>query len=156
RAVFFRGGSRVSAQVPRRRPYAPPSLVSTALMSGFARSSPRRHMTAVDDPDRGFANMDEQQLGDRQRRAALNQSRFRRINEEREDGQQASSAFIEFTCECWQTTCEIGVPLTVVEYEAIRRVPTHFLVLRGHLAPHAERVVTETDRYQVVEKFGAA
>ena len=40
------------------------------------------------------------------------------------------------------------------EYEKLRRIPTHFAVLRGHDIPEVERVVEENERFVVVEKFG--
>jgi len=48
--------------------------------------------------------------------------------------------------------------MTVEEYERVRRVPTHFLVLPGesHVFPDIERVVEDHDGYVVVEKFGDA
>jgi hypothetical protein len=48
------------------------------------------------------------------------------------------------------------ISLTVGEYEAIRSVPTHFVVARGHVDSRVEFVVRETAWYQVVEKFGIA
>jgi hypothetical protein len=94
-------------------------------------------------------------LQERQRRAAVNQSLFRQMNESTER-QHHGSAFIEFTCECAQKTCDTPVSLAVDEYEEVRKVSTHFIVAPGHLAPEAERVVRETTRYQVVEKIGVA
>ena len=46
--------------------------------------------------------------------------------------------------------------MTVQEYEAIRRIPTHFAMNPEHDVPGVERVVEKVDpRYWVVEKFGA-
>ena len=67
-----------------------------------------------------------------------------------------SSFFTEYGCECANATCEQMVALTVDEYEEVRRVPTHFVVARGHVDSRVEFVVRETSRYQVVEKFGVA
>jgi hypothetical protein len=51
------------------------------------------------------------------------------------------------------------VPLTLEEYEYVRRAPTRFLVKPGHVYSEIERVV-ETDgsglRFEVVEKKGEA
>jgi hypothetical protein len=44
----------------------------------------------------------------------------------------------------------------VDEYEAVRRIPTHFVVAPGHDVPEIERVVEKTERYVVVEKVGDA
>src|SRR3954454_20069667 len=96
-----------------------------------------------------------EELQELQRRVAVNQSRFRQLNEAIEERHE-SSAFIEFLCECAQKTCEQPIGLTVDEYEEVRHVPTHFIVVPGHVVPQADRVVRETTRYQVVEKIGDA
>ena len=93
-------------------------------------------------------------------RAAQNQSLFREVNEKIElVSQGASSMFQEFACECADTECFEKVPLTVEEYEHVRRIPTHFFVKPGHVYRDVELVV-ETDgrgdRFEVVEKFGEA
>jgi hypothetical protein len=38
------------------------------------------------------------------------------------------------------------------EYLAVREHPRQFVVLRDHVFPHVERVVSGTDGYVVVEK----
>jgi len=96
-----------------------------------------------------------EELEQRQRRAAINQSRFRALNEATHQ-QHEGAAFTEFVCECAQQTCELALPLAADEYEEVRRVPTHFIVFHGHVVPDVERVVRETDRYQVVEKLEVA
>ena len=97
---------------------------------------------------------------DRHQRAARNQSLFREVNEKIEAlAHDSTVTFHEFSCECADTHCIEVVPLTVEEYEHIRRIPTHFAVAPGHVYPDVERVV-ETDgvgnRYEVVEKYGVA
>jgi hypothetical protein len=64
----------------------------------------------------------------------------------------------EFLCECANRNCMAHVTMSVEEYERVRRVPTHFLVLPGdrHFFGEIERVVEEHDEYVVVEKFGDA
>jgi hypothetical protein len=47
--------------------------------------------------------------------------------------------------------------MTLNEYEDVRAQPTHFLIIRGHIwHPELERVVRETERFEVVEKHGDA
>jgi hypothetical protein len=97
---------------------------------------------------------------DRHERAARNQSLFREVNEKIEEISRGSTVtFHEFSCECADTQCIEVVPLTVEEYEHVRRIPTHFIVAPGHVYADVERVV-ETDgvgnRYEVVEKYGEA
>jgi hypothetical protein len=105
----------------------------------------------------GLAQIDPH---DRHERAARNQSLFREVNEKIESvSQDASSMFLEFSCECADTECFENVSLTLEEYEYVRRIPTHFFVKPGHVYRDVERVV-ETDghgdRFEVVEKFGDA
>ena len=97
---------------------------------------------------------------DQRQRAARNQSLFREVNEKIESlSRGSSSAFHEFSCECAEQGCVESVPLTLEEYEYIRRNPTHFLVRPGHVYRDVEHVV-ETDgdgsRYEIVEKQGEA
>ncbi len=93
-------------------------------------------------------------------KAARNQSLFREINERiRElnaDGGPPSNERWDFLCECASTDCSDVISLTHPEYEAIRRIPTHFPVKPGHVVPDVERVLESNDRYAVVEKFGEA
>ena len=97
---------------------------------------------------------------ERQERAAFNQSMFREVNEKIEGLFRGdNSTLTEFSCECADEQCRRGLPLTVEEYEHVRRIPTHFLVVPGHHYLDVERLV-ESDgasgRYEVVEKFGEA
>src|SRR4029079_2403151 len=99
-------------------------------------------------------SMDEG-LQERQRRAGVTESKFRQVNEVIEL-RHDSSTFAEYTCECTQKTCEATISLSIDEYEEVRKVSTHFVVAPGHGTPGVERVVRETPRYHVVEKFGQA
>jgi hypothetical protein len=97
---------------------------------------------------------------DQQLHAARNQSLFREVNEQIERVSRTSGlTFHEFSCECADESCTESIPLTIQEYEHIRRIPTHFAVKPGHVYSDLERVV-ETDgegtRFVVVEKFGQA
>jgi hypothetical protein len=97
----------------------------------------------------------DDEVQDRQRRAAINQARFRETNEAIQR-QHETAAFGEYVCECSQKTCTVTVSLSVDEYEEVRKVPTHFVVAPGHATPSVEEIVWETRRYQVVEKVGVA
>jgi hypothetical protein len=95
----------------------------------------------------------------RKKRAARNESLFREVNERIEDAaSKLSPMFTEFMCECADDTCFEKVSLTLQEYTSIRESgPTYFVVKTGHSDPEVERVVGgEGDRYDVVEKLGAA
>ncbi len=83
------------------------------------------------------------------------QSLFREVNERIEE-MTSELRFVdgEIVCECANSECVETIPLTLDEYEGVRRIPTHFLIARGHDLPEIERVVDTNERYVVVEKFG--
>ncbi len=88
---------------------------------------------------------------------AQTQSLFRDVNERIEAitaDQRVDGG--EVLCECAKQQCTASIPLTLEEYEAVRRIPTHFFVVPGHEVPEIEQVVEENERYVVVEKFGEA
>ena len=95
-------------------------------------------------------------------RAALNQDRFRKINEQIQPTNAAHRWFDpsmpDWVCECANEGCTEAVQVTLEEYEAVRAEPTHFLIVASieHVVPGVERVVERHDRYWVVEKVGAA
>ena len=74
---------------------------------------------------------------------ALNESRFRDINE-RLAADLAKLArqpeAIPFVCECGAATCEAAVDLTASEYESIRVSSRRFVVVAGHELPDVETV----------------
>lgn len=95
----------------------------------------------------------------RQKRIADNEASFRDINERLEDGLRQvrhTPELLRFICECGDRRCESSVSLTFEEYEAVRRDSRRFAVVPGHVFPETERVVAGNDRYEVVEKHGAA
>ena len=93
----------------------------------------------------------------RAERATQNQALFREVNERL---QELATAFRDvaqtarFACECADVTCIEQMSLTVDEYEELRSHPNRFAVLPGHVVADVERVVSENDRYMVVEKLG--
>jgi hypothetical protein len=91
-------------------------------------------------------------------RLGLNEALFRSINERIEAGTWPASRdeVTAFRCECAALGCNLLLEMTLAEYEAVRRHPRHFLVVPGHELPGVEVVVTRTDNYLVVEKFGEA
>ena len=62
----------------------------------------------------------------------------------------------EFFCECADFDCIEKFRMTLSEYEALRAIPTHFAVKRGHVRPEAERVLERRAGYVLVEKVGPA
>jgi hypothetical protein len=93
----------------------------------------------------------------RRERAAQNESVFREVNEriaEVAHSFELQGELLDFICECARTGCNERIHLTSVEYETVRRVPTHFVIARGHEVPEVETVAGWTDRYMVVAKLG--
>jgi hypothetical protein len=97
----------------------------------------------------------DEPFAERQIQAAVDESICREENERTEERSSDSSQPTQYRCEC-VPDCATLVPLTVGEYEEVRKVPTHFVIAPGHLVVGVEVVVRETSRYQVVEKIGAA
>ena len=92
-------------------------------------------------------------------RAARNQSLFRAINEKLTSLNEAFETVTEtFTiaCECADTTCVAMVDIRPEAYQRVREHPRHFVVLRGHVYPDVETVISESDGYAVVEKAALA
>ena len=88
-----------------------------------------------------------------------NEALFREINERTEavgTTLASDNVPLEFLCECDDTDCVEKVSVTRAEYEAIRALATHFVVLPGHEDPGIEHVVQHTERFLVVEKEGEA
>ena len=92
----------------------------------------------------------------RRLRAAKNQSLFRDVNERIEDISESfdGTGLLHFICECAHDNCTERLEMTHSEYEAVRRVPTHFAVKRGHEISGVEEIVDSNERYVVVVKLG--
>jgi hypothetical protein len=93
--------------------------------------------------------------------SAEDQALYRAVNEQLKVLNEAFATVTresEFLCECANRNCMEHIAMTLDEYEQVRLVPTHFLVLPGedHIFFEIERVVEEHDGYVVVEKFGPA
>ena len=99
-------------------------------------------------------------VGDaRAERAARNEALFRRVNERLEELNEAFAPITEHgevICECADDACAERIQLTLSAYEAVRSVPTRFIVKPRHVLPTDERVVEEHTDYFVVEKIGHA
>src|ERR1700753_2420305 len=98
--------------------------------------------------------MDEQE----QARIARNEALFRDTNEAIERGQWGDppGKLIRFRCECARLDCNEAVPLTVAEYEEVRKSPRRFVLIPGHEFTEVETVVSSNERYAVVEKIEVA
>ena len=98
-------------------------------------------------------------MDEREKRLAKNETLFRSVNERIEDVATTGGADdhqFEFFCECSNADCNLLLPMTVAQYESVRKNPTHFIVAPGHELPEIERVVGRERTYQVVTKVGEA
>jgi hypothetical protein len=95
----------------------------------------------------------------REERLARNEAFFREVNERIMDVAAHlgdDDHVYEFLCECPDPNCAQRLSLTVREYEDVRSDATRFVVVPGHIAPAAERVVEREAEHDVVEKHGRA
>jgi hypothetical protein len=90
----------------------------------------------------------------RQERVAKNESLFRDVNERIKEVNRdlLADERSDYLCECGSRDCTLPISLTLVEYERVRRVPTHFAIVPGHEVTDVERVVSQTEHYAIVEK----
>lgn len=93
-------------------------------------------------------------MTDREARITKNEAIAREINEGIEEALASLSpeGYVRMLCECGVTDCELLIAITVSEYEDARRDARRFVVVKDHVIPDVERVVSETDRYAVVVK----
>ena len=85
---------------------------------------------------------------------------FRTVNREIEQvskqlGEGPNDRF-EAICECGEDGCAATLDLTLSEYDEAHREDDRFVVAPGHEDEQIEHVVTRTERYLVVDKFGEA
>lgn len=89
-------------------------------------------------------------------RVARNEALFREVNEGirrgRWPGEEDSVS--SFRCECAMLGCTVMLPLSVREYEEVRRNPRRFIVFPGHERLDVEVVVETHPTYLVVQKIG--
>lgn len=91
----------------------------------------------------------------RAQRLALNETIFRRANEDiRTTGERLQHDFQAFMCECADINCDKQIPVPADKYQEVRSDPTHFLVAPGHEDPEIERVLEEHEGFNVIEKIG--
>ncbi len=92
---------------------------------------------------------------ERTERIALNESRFRDINQ-RLAADLATLPHppeaIPFVCECGAASCTATVGLSTPEYESIRASSRRFVVVAGHELPDVETVISASSGYAIVEK----
>lgn len=96
----------------------------------------------------------------REERVSRNEAMFRSVNREIEQASEQSGDGrqdrIEVICECGQDGCSATLDLTVAEYDDAHGQRDRFVTAPGHEDEQIEVVVTRTERYLVVDKFGEA
>ena len=95
----------------------------------------------------------------REGRKGANEAWFREVNErleERAAGQASADDTFEIVCECAREECTARIAISFAAYEDVRRSPTRFVVISGHVDSTCERVAASTSTYDVIEKFGDA
>jgi hypothetical protein len=91
----------------------------------------------------------------RKERVARNEAAYRELNE-RIAGSADDPSELLLLCECGEEDCADAFVVDAERYEAVRRDPRRFFLLRGHELPHVERVIEDRGRCIVVEKTGDA
>ena len=96
--------------------------------------------------------------GEKQRRAAADESTIRDVNEGIERGLWPGDEDtpVGFRCECARLGCNRLVELTVREYEEVRSHPRRFVMVPGHEQSDVETVVATRPGYVIVEKLDQA
>ena len=90
----------------------------------------------------------------REERIAKNEATSRVINEGMETAYESEpqDAHLFFLCECGLEQCDRTVRITKAEYEQVRSDPRQFVILRDHLIPDVEQVVSDGDTFLVIAK----
>jgi hypothetical protein len=87
-------------------------------------------------------------------REAAKQAHSRDLNEavaKLNEKRRAKNCTEVFSCECGDPGCKGQMSLSVAEYESVRAYPARFVVVANHENPEVERVVTEGNRFAVIE-----
>jgi hypothetical protein len=85
----------------------------------------------------------------------VNEVDARRRNEwieETNDRNGAGDGSARYACECSDADCTALIILSRDEYEAVRGDGTHFAIAINHENPLIDRLVSEFDRFAVVQK----
>ena len=103
----------------------------------------------------------QEDVRDRQARAAENQALFREVNERVKDVNDRFHAYTslsDWVCECANDACVQRIEMTGQEYEKVRSAGERFFVApsEAHLWPDVERVLERRENYWIVVKIGLA
>ena len=94
---------------------------------------------------------------DLQETAVRNQATSREMNEWAEesiDSRRPALGLLEtYVCECSDGACSERIHMMRREYEDVRAVPVRFAIAVNHENPEDDVLVSENDRFAVVDKF---
>ena len=95
---------------------------------------------------------------DPEQKLAQNEALFRTVNETIEktavENRYKGGDLHSLVCECSNPECGELIPLSLTQYEDVRRDPNRFLIKTGHDNQEIENVVERFDDYVVIEKLG--
>jgi uncharacterized protein DUF2255 len=136
------------------------NTVARVLRFGLGRVDlPRRVLAATRRYDQADT-VNSPAMDARHERVARNEAMYRSVNREIEqasehagDGPQDR---VDAICECGKDGCSATIDLTIAELDEAHQQRDRFVVSPGHEDEQIERVVTRTERYLVVDKFGDA
>ena len=95
-------------------------------------------------------------FGSREERIAHNESWSRSLNEQHAEWAAGRDAMAGFRCECWRGDCLERILLSGEEWAMVRSESNWFAVAPGHIADSLEAVLTEYQRFWLIEKLGEA
>ena len=84
--------------------------------------------------------------------AARTEALFRSVNDHIAAAAEGLVDEAEFVCECADADCADRIEAPLDDYEEVRTDPKLFLVKPGHADEEVERVVSDEDDYEIVEK----
>ncbi len=107
-------------------------------------------------------------MSDAERRQIENEMIFRRINEkvgidlDELDAMHVSDGHFDlvrdinmqlhFKCECSDENCSVRIPMLLTEYREVHKDRNTFIVLPHHQVDPIEKVIKETEHYNIVKK----
>jgi len=91
----------------------------------------------------------------RAHRIGVNEALFRAVNEQIEglNRRLDETDAMEVVCECGDGQCVERLPISMHDYERVRKDPRRFVIAPGHDVPEVETVLERHDRFHVVEKI---
>lgn len=84
---------------------------------------------------------------------SANQKVQKQVQKDRPRRQGKDNTKLHFYCECSNLYCRDRIKLTADEYELAATGRKEFIVIPGHENHAVEKVLRETDTFNVVEKF---